>query len=88
LGFFFFLQLLLASTHFDRARAQPLYGCSLFQVKWTKINKPCILALNERVLQVWDVQTNLRTPLKTIEYDDVASWGPKPGTHRTPCFGS
>ena len=72
----------LQRLYLTRVKQLPLYGCSTFNVQYTveRRMRPCLLALSEDHLQLWEVGPNQKAPVKRLEYADIASWGPKQGT--------
>jgi len=73
----------LEKAYLAKVRTLPLFGCSLFNVNYAvqrKKLRPCLLALSESSIQIWEVGPGQKSPAKSLEYAEIASWGPKPGS--------
>ncbi len=71
------------TAYLSKVKTLPLYGCSLFNVQYAvqkKKLRPCLLALSESSIQIWEVGPGQKAPARSLEYAEIASWGPKNGT--------
>jgi hypothetical protein len=71
----------LVGMYLSKLSDNPLYGAMLFPVQYviTRKNiKPCLLAVSEDGIQIWDPMS--KQAIKRIEFKHIASYGPKKGS--------